>query len=803
MRRWPPLALACALILHGSALARAYTVDDLLGLEQLGPVRLAPGARWGVIQTFAPWDQAPRYDLDWWSTYGLGRLQRVDLRDGATRPLLPQAPGAGYLAGPFSPSGQKMTVTRLTGHAWELGVVTLATGEVRWLGLSPELALWGRSVAWRDEDELVFIAQPDRPIGHLLGYGWQAQARLGQAWADAAAGRLAVSAMGSGRYLGVRPKAPPKRLVAVRLSSGEVRDLAQGEFIDLEIAPGGRTLAAVANGPDVQSLEGPATTGVLGRQRTLTLVDLERGRAWSPCPDCDLTPRLLIWSASGERLLVHMRKRDRGPSGFHLVEARTGRAAPAPMTGLVPALQEARNKAELAAGAWIGETPIVYARPVGGVRADWYALEAGGPRVLTAELAAPSPRLQAINEAAVTVADGQALWRIPIRDQAVRLAAQSGDVVRIDSPPESERLSVIAPSPTDLLVRGSDRLRPFQRPDGAGVTIGAAETPLAAAADASLAIISQTTPQGTERLILRANRQRDLELAVLNGGLAKVDPAHVRPVRHKGPDGQSLTSWLIMPANLQPGDRAPLIVIPYPGDVFTAAPADQAPGALRLQTNAQVLAGRGYAVLAPSLPYARGREPIEGLAGQVLAAVDAAVDQAPVDAERLAVWGHSYGGYAALALAVQSPRFKAVIASAAPANLASFYGKLSPYSYAVPEAGLPILSTAGWAETGQARMGVPPWQDLERYRRNSPIFFVDQIAAPVMLIHGDLDHGQAQEMFTSLYRRHKDAVLVIYRGETHVILGPGNVRDQYARVFGFLAEHVGAGLGNRPAAPPP
>lgn len=796
MRPWPLMALACALVLHGPAAARRYTVADQLGLEQLGAVHLAPDERWAVIQTFGRWDHAPRYDLDWWSTYGLGRLQRVDLRDGATRPLLPQASGSGYLAGPFSPSGAKMAVSRLTGHNWEVGVVTLASGDVRWLGLSPELSAWGRSVAWRTDDELLVIAQPDQPVGHLLGYGWQAQARLTQAWSEAAAGRLAVNVMGSGQYRDIRPKGPPKRLVAVNLSNGELRTLAAGEFIDLEIAPGSGVVAAIANGEDVQSSEGLATTGSLPRRRTLTLVDLDSRAVTHPCPDCDVTPRLLVWSASGDLLLIHTRAHDGADGGYRIINASTGTVAPTALGKLVPVLTKARDNGGLPVGGWVGETPVIYARPTSASRADWYALEAAGPRILTQALAEPSSRLQALNKVGLIVADGDTLWRVPIKGAADRLAARAGDVVRLDGIPDSERLAVSPPPPARLGVQVSGVLRPFADAHRISLPLHRDETLLAATAETAEAIVSKTDQHGVERLILRTAQRPDQELAVLNNRLADVDPAEIRPIRHQGPDGQPLTSWLYLPPGLRSDQRPSLVVVPYPGDLLATPPDNQAPGVLRLYVSAQVLAGQGYAVLVPSLPYASGREPMEGLAAQVLTAVDAAAAQAPVNTERLAVWGHSYGGYTALALATQSPRFKAIIASAAASDLVSLYGRLSAYSYAVPEAGLPIVSAAGWSETGQGRMAVPPWKDPERYHRNSPVSFADRITAPVMLIHGDmdLDLGQPQEMFTSLYRQNKDAILLIYRGESHVIHGPANVSDQYRRVIAFLTEHIGPGV---------
>ena len=799
MRRWPPLALVCALVLHGPAAATPYTIDTALALEQLGPVRLTTDGRWAVIQTYGPWERSARYDLDWWATYGLGRLSRVDLRTGAVTPLLVHEPGCGYVAGPVSPSGDKIAVFRLTGHDWELGVVDLANGATHWLGVSPELALFGRTVAWRGDDDLVVVAQPDGPVGHRLGYGWQAQAQLGRAWSEAAAGRVSVNALGSGRYREIRAHGPGKRLLLLSTTGG-VRQLATGDFIDLEVAPDGRAVAVIANGEDLQTADGAPTSGTPRQRRRLVLADLRTGVIAEPCPRCDVMLRVLSWSTSGRRLLVYARTGDDWSAGkFQIVDARGATVSNAPIANLAPSLSRSMEGAVQATGAWMGETPIIYARPAGSPspRADWYALGVDATRNLTSGLAAPASHLRAVDASGLTVAAGDRLWRVSAEGRSRVIPISPGQVVRPDGAADSERLAQQpAASLAHLAVRMVGGLGAFTTPHRLRLSLHETETPLAVTPDARDAIVARRDFHGVERIILRSRHGPDRPLLTLNAALAAVSPATVQAIRHRGPDSQSLTSWLYLPPGLRSGQKPPLIVIPYPGDVHADAPDEHDPGSLRLYNNVQVLVGRGYAVLVPSLPYAAGREPVQGLADQVLAVVDAAVAQAPVDGARLAVWGHSYGGYAALAMATQTDRVKAVIASAAIADLTSFYARLAPYNYAVPEAGVMAMSSAGWSESGQARMNGPPWTDPDRYRRNSPITLVDRIGAPMMLIAGDMDKDptQAQEMFTSLYRQNKDAILLIYRGESHVILGPGNVRDEYARVFAFLADQVGPGV---------
>jgi dipeptidyl aminopeptidase/acylaminoacyl peptidase len=259
-----------------------------------------------------------------------------------------------------------------------------------------------------------------------------------------------------------------------------------------------------------------------------------------------------------------------------------------------------------------------------------------------------------------------------------------------------------------------------------------------------------------------------------------------------------LTSWLYLPPGPAARNDIPVIVVPYPGARYGAAPADKGPGELLFDTNVQLMAAAGYAVIVPSLPLAPGQEPTPGLAQAMLAVVDQARSQhRELSATKLAVWGQSYGGYGALAAGAQSARFRAVVATAPVTNLFTRYGAQSPAAMAVPEVSMMIPGALAWTETGQGRMGAPPWKDPDRYLRNSPALQADRMTAPVLLVYGDLDTdaSEVQALFASLYRLGKDAQFLLYRGEQHVIVSPANVRDLYARAFDFL----GVALADPPA----
>jgi len=337
----------------------------------------------------------------------------------------------------------------------------------------------------------------------------------------------------------------------------------------------------------------------------------------------------------------------------------------------------------------------------------------------------------------------------------------------------------------------------FRTTDGRQVRIGEAGGRIVATAlGAAGAAVVRRTPDGAMVLDLIEAGGSTRRLLTLNLDFAGIDFARTVELRSRGPDGASLSHWLILPKARPDGTKPALIVIPYPGATYAQPPESYGRGIGRFSANAELLAAAGYAVLIPSLPRDPvRREPGENIAAEILAVVDLAAATGLVDAERLAIFGHSFGGYSALMAATQSDRFKAVIASAAPSNLASMRGAFDPHHAVLPEDGLELNANYGWSELGQGNLGVSPWEDPDKYRRNSPLFAVEQIRAPVLLIHGDGDFvrlAQAQEMFSALYRLNKDAELITVFGEGHIVSSPANLREVYRLALTWLQHTLSA-----------
>jgi dipeptidyl aminopeptidase/acylaminoacyl peptidase len=806
-----PLARIAALfvvMIAPCADARPFTVDDLVKVEGLGGAYLAPGGRWLVIERTAPYDSAKAYDDDVFEPLALSRLDVVDLAGaGPAQPLPLGEAGDGVSPGPFSPDGRTMAVFRLQGHRWELGLADLARQQVRWLGLEVEPANWGRTVQWRADGELAAIAMADGARPSRFDRLWAQEALPPARWAAATAGTAPTdTVVGSGRFLGLTPGPPKTDLVRIHADTGAVQVLARGAFLDLEVSPDGRYVAALGDERPHQPKPGDVLrTGTTERRRGLSLIDLSSGAVTRPCGDLDLASHLLSWSSDGARLLIFARDDDGADwstGRLRQVDAGVNRCEPVRMPHLRPAILYGLEGFPMVRADWMGSDPIVLGEPAASDgaagRRDWFRLGAVGAVNLTASMENAPPALLAVDASGLVFTDAHGTWRIDSEGRTRRLSAAFNRPVIALGPGDGDRLAYVAARGRYAWVSDGAHVA---RASAAGIdhvqTVTSTALPLVTTE--TLLVLKLTDAHGVSTLMAQRGGE-GRQLLQVNAGYADVTFSKPVDVPFTGSRGEALQAWLYLPPDLSPGAKAPLVVVPYPGAVYPTPPRGYAPGSTFTQVNPHVLTAAGYAVLVPSMPRdASSHEPAAHLADQVLAAVDAAAKVAPIDVSRLALWGHSYGGYAALAIATETHRFRAVIEAAGKSDLISAYGPFTPPARSAPEDGTSPISTMGWMESGQGNLGVSPAQDIERYARNSPALHADQVSAATLMIHGDLDFvplAQGEEMFSALYRQDKDALLVTLWGEGHTAASPANIRRMYAWILWWLDQTL-------QSAPPP
>jgi dipeptidyl aminopeptidase/acylaminoacyl peptidase len=188
-----------------------------------------------------------------------------------------------------------------------------------------------------------------------------------------------------------------------------------------------------------------------------------------------------------------------------------------------------------------------------------------------------------------------------------------------------------------------------------------------------------------------------------------------------------LQGALFYPAGYDPGRRYPMVVYMYE-KLSDGVHAFSLPSE-RSVYNAAAFTTRGYFYFMPDIVF-RPREPGVSVVESVLPAVQRVVDSGLVDPARVGVVGHSWGGFDSVYLATHTTAFAAAVAGAPITNLVSNYGN-HHWSSGIAE--------TDHIETGQQRMQVPIYEDLDAYIRNSAVFKAHSMTTPLLVMFGEND----------------------------------------------------------------
>ncbi|MBB4799061.1 dipeptidyl aminopeptidase/acylaminoacyl peptidase [Brevundimonas bullata] len=777
---------------------RPVAVEDIVSLEAFGRAEVSPDGRWLVYEKRGAYDTAARFDLAWRSAWTIMDLWIVDLAAPAEEPrrLLP-GEGLGLQRMAWSPSGEHLLITRLQGPSYEYGIVDPALGAVEWTGLAAEINTKGVEAEWISDEALLLMVRPDGSLPAAMRQDGGAQPRLTEAWRKTARGvepsRTVVETRG-GIETTEHPR-PPRQLVRIDLADGRRQILIEGRLTDFAVSPDGQRVAVVqGDGAVPISRERVVLVESASRER-LSLIDLASGQAVQPAPGLDVAPHLLRWSPDSKEVLVWARRDEAGWNQGGLIRASMEGSRVIDIGAFTTG-----TDAEVLWGVkadWLGGAPVILARGAKGGRLDWrLIMEGKAPRTLTAELDAAPARIANAGEGALYVfADGgywsmtaDGLRRLTPMETTLREATsfdpdrsrrQSGNEA-----PRREWTFALNAEGESLLVSADGGLRRISRGDGGGADI----RPLTTSPEVSLVLLRKGL---TETLRLRTGEgERDLD--VVNVAMADVALTLPVPVAHLDVEGKATTSWLFLPPGAVPVRG--LVVKVYPGAVDRLVWAD--PMVLTYGLRSQVLAGAGYAVLSPSMPMGTPATRGDLYARSVDLAVDAALAAHPdLPGDRMAVLGHSFGGYAALEIAARSTRYRAYVASSSFSDMFGLWGEFEPASRIQPEEGMKMRANQGAAETGQHGLGAPPWKAVSTYQAVSPYLVANRIRAPVLLLTADMDFvptSQAERMFSTLHRIGGTSRLVTYWGENHHVWSPANIRDRYAQIFAWLDETLGA-----------
>lgn len=274
----------------------------------------------------------------------------------------------------------------------------------------------------------------------------------------------------------------------------------------------------------------------------------------------------------------------------------------------------------------------------------------------------------------------------------------------------------------------------------------------------------------------------------------KLDPevlAPMRPVTITSRDGLALPSLLTLPLGVAPTGLPMVLLVhggPWAQDVWGYQP------------EVQLLANRGYAVLQVNYRGSTGygkafTHAAEGEFGRkmhddLVDAVTWAVGQGIADPARTAIYGGSYGGYAALCGVTLTPElFAAAISYVGPSSLVTLIRSFPPYWR-------PFLQGTWFRYVGDPGTEEEPDEAvvadlLER----SPLTHVERITTPLMVVQGANDPRvtkvESDQIVAALRERGVAVEYLVKDDEGHGFANPENRLDLYRAMERFLARHLG------------
>ena len=282
------------------------------------------------------------------------------------------------------------------------------------------------------------------------------------------------------------------------------------------------------------------------------------------------------------------------------------------------------------------------------------------------------------------------------------------------------------------------------------------------------------------------------DLFVTNPALNEQSLAKMHGVIIPSRDGMELVSYLTLPLESDadqdgvPGSPVPMVMLvhggPWGRDVFGYSPV------------VQWLANRGYAVLQVNFRSSTGfgkdfvnagnKQWSGAMHNDLLDAKNWAVAQGITSADKVAIMGGSYGGYATLVgLTVTPDEFSCGVDIVGPSNLVTLLESIPPYWESFRKV---FAQAIGDPETEEGR---------SLLKATSPLTHADKITKPLLIAQGANDprvkQAESDQIVAAMAERSIPVTYVLYPDEGHGFQKPENNLSFYAVAEAFLAECQG------------
>ncbi len=248
-------------------------------------------------------------------------------------------------------------------------------------------------------------------------------------------------------------------------------------------------------------------------------------------------------------------------------------------------------------------------------------------------------------------------------------------------------------------------------------------------------------------------------------------------------DGFKVQGWLLYPANYDPAKKYPVVTFVHGGP--SSAQQPRWPGA---GFGGAPFSALGYFVFMPNPrgSYGQGEKFTQanikdfgyGDLRDIEAGLDVLEKRLPIDKNREALTGWSYGGFMTMFGVTQTTRFKAAVAGAGISDWKSYYGENSIDQWMIPFFGASV------------------YDDPAVYAKSSAIEYIKNVKTPTLVVVGDRDGEcpapQSYEFWHALRAEGVKTQLVIYPNEGHGFRDPAHRADVLTRALDWFETEMPA-----------
>jgi dipeptidyl aminopeptidase/acylaminoacyl peptidase len=266
------------------------------------------------------------------------------------------------------------------------------------------------------------------------------------------------------------------------------------------------------------------------------------------------------------------------------------------------------------------------------------------------------------------------------------------------------------------------------------------------------------------------------------GGVPESEMVEPETVSFPSADGRQIPAFLYRPREGSAGDRVPVVLSIHGGPEAQERPGYAYNGLY------QCLLNRGIGVLATNIRgstgYGKTYQKLihRDWGGAELKDLEAAalyLRSLPwVNPDRLGVFGGSFGGFATLSCIARLPQYwAAAVDIVGPSNLITF-------ARAVPPA---------WKRMMKAWVGDPD-EDADMLRERSPITYVDNIRAPLLVLQGANDprvvKPESDQMVERLRELGRTVEYIVFEDEGHGFTKTANTLRAFRAAVEWLEKHL-------------